>query len=122
MYSHQQFSYQEPAKYPSYQNWSDRYVKFSKDRSSLSNSEKIQEIFLNHCRKNYIPIEVTGLNNLKLTGLVVAFDQTSLVIETAGWQVLFYKSQVFSIKPQEKVDFLFKGDYRDKESSVASRN
>lgn len=78
---------------------------------SLSESTKIQEIFLNHCRKNRIEVVLDG-HSKEGRGYIVGFDSESIVIDNQGRQMLFYKSALSSVRPLEEVNFIFNDSWR----------
>lgn len=87
-----------------------RYKKSKADK--LSEGSKIQEIFLNHCRKQDIKITLTSFDQLETHGFIKGFDQESIVVETNGKQALFYKKAIYSIKPHQEVDFIFNESWK----------
>ncbi|MDO5033288.1 MAG: RNA chaperone Hfq [Eubacteriales bacterium] len=86
--------------------WEGRpYLELGEDRgghsrnSSLANSSKIQELFLNYCRKNLVRVALTLASDQKVEGYILGFDQEIIVIEVEHRQVLMYKSAIRSIQP-----------------------
>lgn len=86
--------------------------KVSKNQS-LADSGKIQEIFLNHCRKNRIKVSLKGSRS-SFEGYIAGFDQETIIVEKNNQQLLFYKSGIHSIHPCEEVNFIFNDSWKAK--------
>lgn len=84
-----------------------------KNKSSLSDGSKIQEIFLNHCRKNRIAVKLHCKDQEIYPGFIAGFDQEIIVLEEEGRQNLHYKESIIRIVPEEKLDFLFNDNWRN---------
>lgn len=59
----------------------------------------IQDTFLNQVRKESIPVTVFLTNGFQLKGLVRAFDNFTVVIETDGKQQMIYKHAISTFNP-----------------------
>lgn len=90
-------------------------------RPSLSDSNKIQEIFLNHCRKNKIELEILSTQE-SCQGYVAGFDHEAIVIESADRQILYYKAFIISLKPLDEVKFIFHDTWHPKRQQAAYRH
>lgn len=63
----------------------------------------IQDQFLNQLRKENISVTVFLLNGFQLRGLVKAFDNFTVILETEGKQQLVYKHAISTFSPQRNV-------------------
>ncbi len=66
-------------------------------------SMKIQEAFLNKLRKEKIPVSIFLARGIKLQGVIVFFDQFTIVLEDGGNQQLVYKHSIATIVPTKPV-------------------
>jgi host factor-I protein len=60
----------------------------------------VQDVFLNHVRKNKTPLTVFLINGVKLQGVVTWFDQTTMLLRREGHSQLVYKHAISTIMPQ----------------------
>ncbi len=65
----------------------------------------IQDTFLNQIRKEHIPVVVYLVNGFQIRGVVKAFDNFTVVIESEGKQQLIYKHAVSTFTPTRAVKF-----------------
>ncbi len=65
----------------------------------------IQDNFLNQIRKENIPVVVYLVNGFQIRGLVKAFDNFTVVIESEGKQQLIYKHAVSTFTPTRNVRY-----------------
>ncbi len=63
----------------------------------------VQDVFLNHVRKNRVPLTVFLVNGIKLHGLVTWFDSHSILLKKEGHSQLVYKHAVSTIMPHAAV-------------------
>ncbi|RIV29316.1 RNA chaperone Hfq [Alicyclobacillaceae bacterium I2511] len=63
----------------------------------------IQDMFLNHLRKERIPVTVYLVNGFQIRGLVRAFDSFTVVLESEGKQQLIYKHAISTFTPLKSV-------------------
>lgn len=75
---------------------------------NYADSFRMQEVFLNHCRRKRIPVSVQGKGE-SANGLIIGFDPESIILEKNNTQMLFYKSQIYSIRPEHSVHCIFAG-------------
>ncbi len=67
-------------------------------------SSGLQEQFLNGIRKQSIPATFYLVNGFLMKGVLKAFDDYTLVIESDGLQKLVFKHAVSTIIPAQTVD------------------
>ncbi|HHW06506.1 MAG TPA: RNA chaperone Hfq [Clostridia bacterium] len=63
----------------------------------------IQDVFLNHVRKENIPVTVFLVNGFQLKGLVKGFDNFTVILEVDGKQQMIYKHAISTLAPQKPV-------------------
>lgn len=84
-------------------------------KSSLRADAKLEEVYLNYCRKNKVKVDISCVNDRGIkTGYIIGFDNCSLILEVNGSQELFYKTSVISISPRTEVDYIFNDQWREK--------
>lgn len=66
----------------------------------------VQDAFLNHVRKNRIPLTVFLINGVKLQGVATWFDNTSILLKREGHSQLVYKHAISTIMPQAPIHIL----------------
>ena len=64
-----------------------------------SDRQNLQEVFLNHLRKNKTSVTVFLVNGVKLQGVVTWFDNFSILLRRDGQAQLVYKHAVSTIMP-----------------------
>jgi host factor-I protein len=65
--------------------------------------QNLQDIFLNHLRKNKMPTTVFLTNGVKLQGVVTGFDTFSLLLRREAHEQLVYKHAISTIMPNMPV-------------------
>jgi len=76
---------------------------------SSEKSQNVQDVFLNHIRKNKTPVTIFLVNGVKLQGIVTWFDNFSLLLRRDGHTQLVYKHAVSTVMPSMPVQ-LFEPD------------
>ena len=79
-------------------------------------TQNVQDVFLNHIRKNKTSVTIFLVNGVKLQGIVTWFDSFSLLLRRDGHTQLVYKHAISTVMPAMQIQ-LFEPD---KESSEAS--
>ena len=67
-------------------------------------SQNVQDVFLNHLRKNKTPVTVFLVNGVKLQGIITWFDNFSVLLRRDGHTQLVYKHAVSTIMPSMPID------------------
>ena len=62
-------------------------------------NENLQNVFLNHLRKEKIPVTVFLLNGVKLQGFMVWFDNFCVLLRRDSHSQLIYKHAISTIMP-----------------------
>ena len=83
---------------------------------SAEKSQNVQDVFLNHIRKNKTPVTIFLVNGVKLQGIVTWFDQFSVLLRRDGHTELVYKPAMSTVLPSVQIQ-LFDPE---KESAAAS--
>ncbi|ADG06336.1 RNA chaperone Hfq [Kyrpidia tusciae DSM 2912] len=63
----------------------------------------IQDTFLNQLRKDNIPVTVYLVNGFQIRGVIRAFDNFTIVVESEGKQMMVYKHAISTFTPQKAV-------------------
>ncbi|SDY89678.1 RNA chaperone Hfq [Tindallia californiensis] len=71
----------------------------------MKNNVNLQDVFLNHVRKENISIIVYLINGFQLKGLVKGFDNYTIVLDTEGKQQLIYKHAISTVIPSKPINF-----------------
>ncbi len=61
--------------------------------------QNVQDVFLNHIRKNKVPVTIFLINGVKLQGVVSSFDNFCLLLRRDGHVQLVYKHAVSTVMP-----------------------
>ena len=72
-------------------------------------AQNVQDVFLNHLRKNKTPVTIFLVNGVKLQGIVTWFDNFSVLLRRDCHSQLVYKHAISTIMPVTPVQ-LFDGD------------
>ena len=70
-----------------------------------SEKANLQDVFLNHVRKNKVPVTVFLVNGIKLQGVIVSFDNFCLQLRRDGQSQLVYKHAISTVMPMGTVQF-----------------
>ncbi len=81
-------------------------------------SNNLQDVFLNHIRKNKTPVTIFLVNGVKLQGIVTWFDKFWVLLRREAHSQLFYKHAVSSVMPAQPVQ-LFDPPKEEAEASAA---
>ena len=76
---------------------------------SNDKSQNVQDVFLNHLRKNKTPVTIFLVNGVKLQGIITWFDNFSVLLRRDGHSQLVYKHAISTIMPVTPIQ-LFDGD------------
>ena len=68
----------------------------------MTNADKLQDLFLNHVRKNHGPVTVFLTNGVKLSGVITWFDEDCLTLTRDGVTQLVYKHAISTVMPQDE--------------------
>ena len=71
-------------------------------------TQNVQDVFLNHVRKNKTPVTVFLVNGVKLQGIITWFDNFSVLLRRDGHTQLVYKHAISTVMPGAPIS-LFDG-------------
>lgn len=66
-------------------------------------SQNVQDVFLNHMRKNKTPVTIFLVNGVKLQGVITWFDNFSVLLRRDAHSQLVYKHAISTIMPAAPV-------------------
>jgi len=72
-------------------------------------SQNVQDVFLNHVRKNKLPVTVFLVNGVKLQGIITWFDNFCVLLRRDGDSQLVYKHAISTIMPSQPIN-LYDGE------------
>ena len=72
-------------------------------------SQNVQDVFLNHIRKNKVPVTVFLVNGVKLQGIITWFDNFSVLLRRDHHSQLVYKHAISTVMPTGPIQ-LFEQD------------
>lgn len=72
--------------------------------SSGNKNTNLQDVFLNHLRREKTPVTVFLVKGVKLQGIVTWFDNFSILLRRDGQSQLVYKHAISTIMPGNPVD------------------
>ena len=78
-------------------------------------SQNVQDVFLNHIRKNKMPVTIFLVNGVKLQGIVTWFDNFSVLLRRDAQSQLVYKHAISTVMPAGPVQ-LFEGSKEGEEA------
>jgi host factor-I protein len=97
---------------PNTRSWRSRYLLARAHQEAKNMSEKaqnVQDVFLNHLRKNKTPVTIFLVNGVKLQGVVTWFDNFCVLLRRDGQIQLVYKHAISTVMPGAPVQ-LFDGE------------
>jgi host factor-I protein len=72
-------------------------------------SQNVQDVFLNHVRKNKTPVTVFLVNGVKLQGIITWFDNFCVLLRRDAHSQLVYKHAISTVMPAQPLQ-LYEGD------------
>ena len=66
-------------------------------------SQNVQDVFLNHVRKNRTPVTVFLVNGVKLQGAISGFDNFCVLLKRDAHIQLVYKQAISTVMPAAPV-------------------
>jgi host factor-I protein len=71
-------------------------------------SQNVQDVFLNHVRKNKTPVTVFLVNGVKLQGIITWFDNFCVLLRRDAHSQLVYKHAISTVMTASPIQ-LFEG-------------
>jgi len=93
-------------------------AKSSGRKMSTEKSQNVQDVFLNHVRKNKLPVTVFLVNGVKLQGIITWFDNFSVLLRRDAHSQLVYKHAISTVMPAQPIQ-LFEADRTEAEAVPA---
>jgi host factor-I protein len=72
--------------------------------SANAKGANLQDVFLNHLRREKMPVTMFLVKGVKLQGIVTWFDNFSILLRRDGQSQLVYKHAISTIMPSQPVD------------------
>lgn len=72
-------------------------------KMAAERTQNLQDTFLNHVRKNKVPLTIFLVNGVKLQGVVTWFDNFCVLLRRDGHSQLVYKHAISTIMPGHPV-------------------
>ena len=69
-------------------------------------AQNLQDTFLNHVRKQKVPLTIFLINGVKLQGIVTWFDNFCVLLRRDGHSQLVYKHAISTIMPGAPVHLM----------------
>jgi host factor-I protein len=66
--------------------------------------QNLQDVFLNHVRKDRVPVTIFLVNGVKLQGVVTWFDNFCVLLKREGQVQLVYKHAISTVMPSLPVN------------------
>lgn len=79
-----------------------------------SDRQNLQDAFLNHVRKQKVPVTVFLINGVKLQGILTWFDNFCVLLRRDGQSQLVYKHAISTIMPAQPIN-LYEADDQNAE-------
>lgn len=76
-------------------------------------SPQLQDVFLNHVRKERVPLTVFLMNGVKLQGVISWFDSFSILLKRDNAAQLVYKHAISTIMPAHPINLYDPDDPND---------
>jgi host factor-I protein len=65
--------------------------------------QNLQDVFLNHVRKERSPVTIFLVNGVKLQGVVTWFDNFCVLLKRDGQSQLVYKHAISTVMPSQSI-------------------
>ncbi|HJP23435.1 MAG: RNA chaperone Hfq [Alphaproteobacteria bacterium] len=79
-------------------------------------SNNLQDVFLNHVRKNKLPVTVFLVNGVKLQGVISWFDNFCVLLRRDGHAQLVYKHAISTVMPGQPIQLFEHAEVADAEA------
>jgi host factor-I protein len=84
---------------------------------SSEKPQNLQDVFLNHVRKQKTPVTVFLVNGVKLQGIVTWFDNFCVLLRRDGHSQLVYKHAISTVMPITPIS-LYDDDLEDNDGHI----
>ena len=69
-------------------------------------AQNLQDVFLNHVRKEKVVVQVYLTNGFQLRGIVRGFDNFTVILEVENKQQMIYKHAISTITTVENIKIM----------------
>ena len=66
-------------------------------------SQNVQDVFLNHVRKNKTPVTICLVNGVKLQGIITWFDNFCVLLPRDAHSQLVYEHAISTVMPGQPI-------------------
>ena len=73
-------------------------------KSMSDRPQNVQDVFLNHVRKNKVPVTIFLVNGVKLQGIISWFDNFCLLLRRDAHVQLVYKHAISTVMPSGPIN------------------
>lgn len=84
---------------------------------SSEKPQNLQDVFLNHVRKQKTPVTVFLVNGVKLQGIITWFDNFCVLLRRDGHSQLVYKHAISTVMPVTPVS-LYDDDLEEDDDRI----
>jgi host factor-I protein len=77
--------------------------------------QNLQDVFLNHVRKQKVPVTVFLVNGVKLQGIINWFDNFCVLLRRDGHSQLVYKHAISTVMPVSPISLYDDEDAEDQD-------
>ncbi len=77
--------------------------------------QNLQDVFLNHVRKQKVPVTVFLVNGVKLQGIITWFDNFCVLLRRDGHSQLVYKHAISTVMPVSPISLYDDEDADDQD-------
>ncbi len=88
----------------------ERQEKTGTNPMAAERPQNLQDTFLNHLRKNKVPLTIFLVNGVKLQGVVTWFDNFCVLLRRDGHSQLVYKHAISTIMPGQPIQMFEPGE------------
>src|SRR5437868_15150922 len=71
---------------------------------SAEKNQNVQDVFLNHVRKNKTPVTIFLVNGVKLQGIITWFDNFCVLLRRDAHSQLVYKHAISTVMPGQPIE------------------
>jgi host factor-I protein len=91
--------------------------KITGHKMASEKSQNVQDVFLNHVRKNKLPVTVFLVNGVKLQGIITWFDNFCVLLRREAHSQLVYKHAISTVMPAQPVQLFDPTDANEQQAN-----
>jgi host factor-I protein len=81
-------------------------------------SQNVQDVFLNHIRKQKVPVTIFLVNGVKLQGIVTWFDNFCVLLRRDAHSQLVYKHAISTVMPSTPIQLFEPADREEAQADA----